>query len=367
MSNAIVSIEPRLPPAMCGTSTYGWTLSRNWPEPRPRFVHLVVDGAEASRKQLGTADIFDVGRSAANLSARLEEFPDAGVIVQYASRGFHRFGIPLWLSRGLSRWRQRHPRARMLVFFHEVPQSLPITSRHYILERINRHIIRRLSRTASVIATNTKEHAARLEELTGRRDVPFLPVPSNIPAPDNADSSFARRAARDFAVFGLPFTQLLTLRHFAAELAEWRRAGVIERLHLIGPADGKFSPQSDELLAGVLPSGAIVRHGGLDATQVSEILGRTGFCLTQCSEENFSKSGTFTAFAAHGCAVVSKMKPVREPLGFLVQPEQVSDAILRGDFSEIEKRARALRDWYLRESDWPVVAARIRQLYEGGM
>ena len=369
MSGEIISIEPRLPPAVCGTSTYGLMLSRHWPhsESRPRFLHLVVDGAEASRRELGTADIHEVGRCASNLLSQMEEFPDAGVIVHYSSRGFHRFGIPLWLSRGLSRWRKRNPDARMLAFYHEVPQPLAMTSRHYILERINRTIIRRIARAANVIATNTREHATRLEEITWRRGVPCVPVPSNIPAPDHADGSFASRAAKDFAVFGLPFTQLLTLRYFEPELADWCKSGVIERLHLIGPTDEKCAPQIDALLGRIFPPEAVIRHGTLPVDRVSEILSRVGFCLTQSNEGNFSKSGSFTAFAAHACAVVSRMKSGGEPFAHLIRPEEVAPAVQRKDFAEFERRGFALREWYLRESDWPVVAGRIRQMYEGGL
>jgi hypothetical protein len=167
-------------------------------------------------------------------------------------------------------------------------------------------------------------------------------------------------------IFGLPFTQLLTVQAFADDIRAWWVAGVLERLRLIGPADAKFSPRTDAALTEILPASAVTRHGALDAPQVSEILARTGFCLTQSNEENFSKSGTFTAFAAHGCAVIAKMNPTREPLGFLIQPGEVKDAILRGEFSNFEQRARALRDWYLRESDWPAVSRRLRQLFEAG-
>ena len=366
MSDVIFSIEPRLPPAVCGTSGFGWQLSQHWPDATKKFTHLTVDGAEASRRHFGRQEIFETGQSASRLFARLQEHPGAGVIVQYSSRGYHRYGIPIWLARGLGKWRRANAASRMLVFFHEVPQPLPLLTRHGILERINRAIIRRLCRYADVIATNTGEHAERLGEITGRREVPCLPIPSNIPAPGNVDASFAGRAAGDFAVFGLPLTLLLTLQHFAAELAEWREAGVLERLHLIGPPDEKFSRQTDALLAGILPAEAIVRHGALDAAQVSEVFSRAGFFLTQSNEGNFSKSGTFAAFASHACAVVSKMRTHGEPFAHLVQPSEVVPALQRKDFAEFERRARALREWYLRESDWPAVAGGIERLFRGG-
>ncbi len=363
MTDTILSIEPRLPPAVCGVGMYGWELARRWPEPGPRFVHLVVDGAEASRGLLGSGDIFETGGSAAALASRMAEYPGAGVIVHYASRGFQRLGVPLWLWRGLSRWRRRQPDARMVTFHHEVSPRLPMMTRHYFLERIERCVTARIARAANVVATNTREHAARLEKITGRRDVRCLPVPANIPAPPDSDGSFARREARDFVVFGVPLTQLLTVRHFAAELAEWHRAGVLGRLHVIGPSDEKFSPETDALLARTLPADAVVRHGVLGAPQVSAVLSRAGFFLTQSNENDFSKSGTFAAFAAHACAVVSRMKGAGGPFVHLIRPEEVAPAVQRMELGEFARRACALREWYLRESDWPVVAARFAAMF----
>jgi hypothetical protein len=208
--------------------------------------------------------------------------------------------------------------------------------------------------------TNAPEHAQRLCELSRRASVEWLPIPSNIPPPADLIASFSTRRRGDFVIFGLPFTQLLTVQAFARELAAWRAAGVLERLHLVGPTDATFAPQTAALLHALLPEESIVRHGPLEPSAVSEVLSHAGFCLTQNTETNFSKSGTFAAFAAHGCAVVSRMSPIREPLGYIFQPEEVSDTALREDFLEFERRARALREWYLRESDWPAIAARIR-------
>src|SRR5207247_1808487 len=105
---------------VCGTSTYGWKLSQHWPDRTKHFVHLVVDGAVESRQYYGCEYIFAVGESGRELSARMALHPGAGVILHYASRGFNRYGCPIWMARGITRWRRRNPDARLLIFFHEV-------------------------------------------------------------------------------------------------------------------------------------------------------------------------------------------------------------------------------------------------------
>ena len=365
MRDVIFSIEPRLPPAVCGTSGFGWQLSQHWPDATKKFTHLTVDGAEASRRHFGRQEIFETGQGASRLFARLQEHPGAGVIVHYASRGFHRYGIPIWLARGLGQWRRANAASRMLVFFHEVPQPLPLLTRHGILERINRAIIRRLCGHADEIVTNTPEHSGRLAEISGRSGIPWMWIPSNIPTPQNAADAAVRRAG-DFVIFGLPFTQMLTVRAFAVEMKAWRGAGLIERLHLIGPADAKFSPQTDALLAEFLPGDAIVRHGALESAAVSRILREAGFCLTQSNAENASKSGTFTAFAAHGCAVVAKVGGdiSQAPFSHLIQPGELPELVRQPDGTEIARRSRALAAWYAKSVDWPVLAEKVARIFD---
>ena len=244
------------------------------------------------------------------------------------------------------------PPGRLAIFFHELPGNFPITSRHFWLGKINSGIIRRLAATADVVMTNTTEHMRQLREISGREDIHLFPVGSNI---EPVEQSPSPRARTEFLIFGLPFGRWQTLQLFAAQIRQWSADGLLTKLHLVGPRDDEFSKRADELVAENL----VVRHGILPSAQVSELLHRVGFALTNVSEKTWSKSTAFMAAAAHECPVViASVRAETIPLSYAVAIEEV--ATIADD--ELTRRATALEDWYRANADWPVVAKRMAAL-----
>src|SRR6185436_5078671 len=107
-------------------------------------------------------------------------------------------------------------------------------------------------------------------------------------------------------------------------------------------------------------------HGELPPVEISRLLSCAGFCLSQSNGENFSKSGTFAAFAAHGCPVIMRAGrgSAEAPFRHLIQPDELLVGGVRTDFSSFEQRANDLRDWYSREVDWPNLAEKIGGLFD---
>jgi hypothetical protein len=167
-------------------------------------------------------------------------------------------------------------------------------------------------------------------------------------------ASFKQRNPTDFLIFGLPFTQLLTITAFAQELVSWSSKRLLKRLHLVGPP----SLEANRLLRSMLPIDAIVQHGVLLDWELSSLLEKTGFCLTQSTENNYAKSGTFMAFASHGCPTIGKVSKNAPPFSFLVHPAEIGHY----HYTELAQRAVALRNWYFSEHDWPIVTTKIAAL-----
>jgi hypothetical protein len=349
----ILFIAPRLPPAACGVGAYSYRLAQSWPHAE-HIVHLVVDGASGSRQTLPQLDIVDVGHSRVRLLRELTSHEPAVVILHYASRGYHRYGTPLWLSRAINQWKKNVVTADLVVMFHEVPAPLPLHTHHGVIYRINRHIINELCKCSSIVLTNTVEHALRLHSICKTADVHCVPVPSNILVSCNDVFPFEHRIPTDFLIFGLPFTQLLTVKSFASELALWASEGYLHRLHLVGPPSNEI----DRLLMATMPIELVVRHGVLPDVELSSLLLKIGFCLTQATEYNYTKSATFMAFASHGCPTVAKISLPGFPFNLLVQPSEVG----KHDYSGFAQRSNALREWYFCENDWPIVASKIASL-----
>ncbi len=340
----LVIITTRLPPHVCGIGTYSWLLHQHWVGGHSRVEFLVIDGDAESEHSLVSQ--FD-GKPEL-LFAALDRIGPADVFLHYAGRAYHRFGVPRWLPSVLAKWKQKFPASRLLVFFHEMPGDLPITSRHYWIDMLNRRIIAKLARLADVIVTNTAEHITKLEKISGRKDAHLVPVPSNIDAPENISGPRARTEA---VVFGLPFGRQQTLQLFDLELRSWQESGRLTKLDIIGPRDEKNS---------VPANGAVViEHGMLPPPEVSALLLRAQFGLSNATSSNWSKSAVFMAYASHGCAVVGKMRSKAEPLCFTVAPEevaQISDV-------DLSKRTAALKDWYDRNASWKVVGQQTSKMF----
>lgn len=349
---SLVVVAPRLPPQACGVGTYAWELSRHWPDPRPTQRFLVGADALASQRALQDAAITEFQPDARHFLDALETQGDADVLLHYAGRGYHRFGFPFWMAKAFARWKQKGKAARLHIIFHELPADLPLLSRQGVLQRLSFVVARKLTTLADTLITNSEHHAALLGQWAGATPVHWFPVPSNIPRHNTGAASKERGA---FAIFGLPYTRLQTVRVFAQWLQAWRGSGRLRKLHLIGPPDEKFSPQTDEILARIFEETHVVRHGELSAVEVSQQLAATEFCLSAQNNLTWSKSGTFMAYAAHGCAVVTDQRYEAAPLEFAVPAaslEQATDA-------EIHERASKLREWYVGNATWEITAQRI--------
>src|SRR2546425_2570394 len=151
---AFVIITTRPPPQVCGIGTYSWLLYRHWPSDDSLAQFLVVDSAAQSAAALDHRAIFEFSANSTELSQALDRADSVDVLLHYAGRAYHRFGCPLWLPKILARWKPRFPSAGLMIFFHELPGRLPITSRHYWIDICNRRIVGKLARMADVIVTN---------------------------------------------------------------------------------------------------------------------------------------------------------------------------------------------------------------------
>lgn len=353
-----VIISPRLPPQICGIGAYSWLAHKHRPDDSSPARFLVMDGAAESRALLEWDAITEFNGDSGKLGEALDRAGPANVLLHYAGRAYQRFGCPTWMPGVLGKWKAKFPAGRLTVFFHEMPGKMPRLSRHFILGKINIRIIRQLAALADKLVTNTEHHAAMLRKLSGRHDVHFICVGSNI---EPVASPSEPRMKTEFIIFGLPFGRLQTLRLFDSEVRRWQANRRLTALHLIGPEDEKFTAQANELIdAWPTPSSA-VRHGLLPGPDVSRLFARAQFALTNVIAETWSKSGVFMACAATGCAAVIKAGGTQfAPLSSAIlaeEVEKISDA-------ELASRTVSLKAWYYQNADWVVTARRLAALLE---
>jgi len=344
-------ITTRLPPAVCGIGTYSWLLRQHWPNENSTIEFLVMDGS-AKATSLGDR-VTAFNGSGTQLARELERIGSADVLLHYAGRAYQRFGCPTWMPGVLMKWKQKFPGGRLAIFFHELSGRFPITSRQFWVAKISSRIIRRLASTADLLMTNTENQAGQLGEISGRNDIHVLLVGSNI---ERGKAPSSPRARNEFLIFGLPFGRWQTIQVFGSYIRRWHADGHLTKLHLVGPQDDEFAKRADELL----PADFIVRHGTLPSIQVSELLRRVGFALTNVSEKTWSKSGAFMACAANVCPVViASARPESVPLCHVVGANEVASI----SEAELSGRTAALADWYRDNADWPVIAKQMAALW----
>ena len=351
-------ITTRLPPQTCGIGTHSWWLRQNWPNERRPVCFLVMEDGPATDSARNRDAVTAFAGDGSRLAAELDRIGDADVLLHYAARAYHRFGCPIWMPRVLASWRKRFPGARLMIFFHELPGKLPITSRHYWLGKIDAHIIQRLTRLAHVVVTNTEHHAATLRSISGRTDIHLAPVGSNI---ESVDVAQPKRVPTEFALFGLPFGRLQTLRSFHSDIRQWIESEHLTKLHIIGPADDRFTAEADAFISAWADDSIIEHHGVLPSSEVSLLLQQAQFAITNVSSATWSKSGAFMAAAANRCAIIMRERPAEAlPLCYTVAPGEVA----RITTDELERRTGALATWYRENADWPVVACRLASLLD---
>jgi hypothetical protein len=353
-----VVITTRLSPQVCGIGAYSWLAHQHRPNRLPPAEFLVMEGAAESRALLGWDAIADFNGNPKTLALALDRAGPANVLLHYAGRAYQRFGCPTWMPGVLAKWKAKFPDGRLTIFFHEAPGKLPRFSRQFLLGKIGARIIRQIVAVADILVTNTENHVAILRELSGREDIHFLPVGSNI---EPVANSAQPRLGTEFIIFGLPFGRLQTLRIFEAEIRSWQASGRLTALHLIGPDDEKFTPQANELMERWPKPAVAVRHGALSDAEISRLFARAQFALTNVTPETWSKSTAFMACAAMGCAAIIK-SGVRHtvPLSYAVAAHEVQ----RISDVELASRTVSLKAWYYQNADWSVTAKRLAALWE---
>lgn len=351
-------VTTRLPPDACGIGTYSSSLRRHWPGQNREVHFLVIEGGASADRKVEGDSITDFNNDAQQLAQALQQLGAADVLLHFAGRAFQRHGCPVWMPGVFRAWKRRFPPGRLMVFFHELPGEMPMTSVHFWLGRLNARIVRQLVELADVVATNTERHSTTLRQISGRNDVQLVPVASNIQA-DNNDSS--ERAATEFVLFGLSFGRLQTLQMFDEHLRCWIEGRRLTQLHIIGPANDRFAQEADELISQWPNPGVALRHGVLPSAEVAHLLGRAAFAITNVTAETWGKSSAFMACAATCCSVITRSRsPDLVPLVYAIAADEVETI----PSDEVHRRTAALAKWYYENADWPVIARRLAAAWD---
>lgn len=258
--------------------------------------------------------------------------PGDRVFLQYSGYGYSARGAPLWLPRWARQARRQG--CRVITFFHELYAAGRPWQPAFWLAPLQRWVAVALARESDAWLSNLSASAAWLRTQAPGCPGAALCVPSTIgevahPRPDRA---------RHIAVFGSPALRLDAYRSAGVALFDWARRGGLQ-VHDIGSAI-----DDDEWAASARQHG-VVRHGRLDAPEVSLRLGQASHGLICYPSFCIGKSSVFAAYAAHGVAPVV-LSPSYPGADGLCAGRHFIDGLHDPGIDEPQAVSRALHAWY---------------------
>jgi hypothetical protein len=340
----LLQILPRVPPAVCGIGDYAWGIARGLRDDHAIHSQFLSAGTSWSVPQCETE--FPVSRVSSLTASSLVDFVQGqqevdAIVLHMSSYGYQKRAVPLWMASAWQRLARFPQRPRMIAMFHELYASGPVRSSAFWLQPLQKWVLRRLARASDALRTNRQSYADWLLGVPGLQtnQVEVMPVHSNFGEPELLPSLKQREPAMAMFASGIHSGESMeTVLGRAAACC--RRFG-LSRLHLIG-----WKKDIDETGLGV----EVVRHGFLEATEISRLLLNCRMAYTAYSPLHFGKSGVVAAFAAHGLVVITQGRSPELPDGLEDGRNVLHEASLSERQSPtaegLDLIGRNLRTWY---------------------
>jgi hypothetical protein len=336
-----------------------------WDDPN-RFRFCVARGQAESEAARPDLRMKTFGSTRASLLGALRASSDSHVLLEYVPHGFDRRGCPHWLSAAFSEWRKiRRGPGKVVVMFHELWTRLPWWRPAGLRQVLHRWSIRRLIGAADHVFTNTSGYAQWIRRLTPDREVQVAPIGSTV-VPVSLHTSVSREAGL-FVLFGRQGTRVHALRTLGPSLARLHSKGRLQKLVTAGGGSEFDAQERDALQQSGLPESAVDLRGYLPAGELSGLLHRAEFGISDQTWESVTKSTTFMAYASHGLNIVSPFAGVeaRQPFTWLTSADELasSSSDMEGLLPE---RSQRLSRWYRETADWPMIAQQMKNAFDGG-
>jgi hypothetical protein len=291
---SLISIVPRLPPAIDGLGDYALSLARQL---RINFgieSHFVVGDQNWSGGD--EVEGFSIrhlkGRSAKGLLSILASYqPPCVVLLHYVGYGYARRGAPLWLINALEKWRTNNKNVRLFTIFHEVYASGPLWTSAYWLSPAQKLLAARLAQISDHCFTNRASSAELIKKLSRGKhtQVRSIPVFSNV-GELNRPLSLAERP-RKLMVFGTSGRRRQVYQRSKEILRQICQQLNIDEIFDVGRS---LNPDSFDIT-----NIRVTVFGEAPRETVSRLLSDSVIGFLDYPEELLGKSGIFAAYCAH--------------------------------------------------------------------
>ena len=298
--STVISIVPRLPPAIDGVGDYALNLARQLRQDFNIQTHFVV--GNPTWQGASEIDGFKVSQisdsSANNLVELLNGDRASPVLLHYVGYGYAQRGCPVWLINALEQWKSQNSEAHLITMFHEIYASSnrPWTSSFW-LSSLQKNLAARLAGVSDRCITSGQLYVEIITQISKGKhsQVPFLPVFSNVGEPDQVSPLSERQ--KQLVIFGGVANRIRVYQESQADLDQVCQTLGIQEILDLGTPTGQTSQS-----IGSVP---ILELGQLPAEKISEIMSNAIAGFINYNPDFLSKSGVFAAYCAHGLLPIS--------------------------------------------------------------
>jgi len=298
----VIQIVPRLPPAIDGLGDYALSLALQMRQYFGIDTHFIV----GEQRWVGEAhidgfNISKIPRQSANTLTSLlgsNDFSAATVLLHYVNYGYAKRGCPIWLVKGLQRWRNTTVKPSLITMFHEVyAYGFPAWTSSFWLSPLQKRLASQLAQLSDRCFTSRKEYAALLYKLSQGKhsEISTFPVFSTVGEPKQVWA--LEKRDKKIVIFGSYAMRRNVYQKSSAELFHACQLLDIEEIIDIGP--------SIQLTLPTIGSIPIIEMGQLSAPEVSKILLHSLAGFFDYIPGYLAKSTIFAAYCSHGMLPIS--------------------------------------------------------------
>ena len=367
---ALVHITPHFPPQFDGLGDYAHLLACQLKTDHAIETRFVVSDPEW-RSAAGANAFAAEALLEKSSDALLRALGDAPcVLLHYVGYGYHSRGVPLWLERGLRRWKNASSSRRLIVVFHELWAAGPPWRSEFYLSPIQRRIVVRLHRLSDAAVTSTPVMKRILEKITSGKTT-CQPVASNLPAIPFASRKPQATDGVRIVFFGLEASRLRSVQTHEKLLHALHAEGLLTGVEAVGKsARTGETPSADvKLLRSLVSPGIITASGDVPPGEAAARLAQADLFLSFYPSALVCKSGAFMAALACGCVpVIREAKDAaplvegRELLACDGSPASISRLVSLIRSGALGKIAEAGWRWRDQNASWSGAARHIAAL-----
>ncbi len=344
---SIISIVPRLSPAIDGVGDYALRLAHQLEKTAQTKTHFIVGDPQWDESAVveGFTARRVESRSVVALWSALTELPlGTTILLHYVGHGYAKRGCPRWLVQTLEHWQRAHPQTRLVTMFHELyAVGLP-WQYDFWFSLTQQNLAARIAKLSDRALTSTQRYANSLNRLSQGKhaQVPTLPIFSNMGEPPTV-LPLAQRQPR-LIVFGQHHTKARVYRECLANLASVCRALNLKEIWDLGPSTG--------LGLTAIQNIPIVEMGSRSPAEISAILATSAAGFLHYDPRRLAKSGIFAAYCAHGLLPVNYQRApqiidgLAEGTHYWTPPTAVIRATATPSEDKFQAIATHAYDWY---------------------